>query len=79
MKDLVPEGIEGIIPYAGTVQKVMTQFCGGLRSSLGYNGARSVEELHDTGRFVRVSAAGVKEAHPHDIRITREAPNYTRS
>ena len=79
MKDLVPEGIEGIIPYAGTVQKVMTQFCGGLRSSLGYNGARSIEELHDTGRFVRVSAAGVKEAHPHDIRITREAPNYTRS
>ena len=79
MKDLVPEGIEGIIPYAGTVQKVMTQFCGGLRSSLGYNGARSVEELHDTGRFVRVSVAGVKEAHPHDIRITREAPNYTRS
>jgi len=79
MKDLVPEGIEGIIPYAGTVQKVMTQFCGGLRSSLGYNGARSIEELHDTGRFVRVSPAGVKEAHPHDIRITREAPNYTRS
>ena len=79
MKDLVPEGIEGIIPYAGTVQKVMTQFCGGLRSSLGYNGAHSVEELHDTGRFVRVSVAGVKEAHPHDIRITREAPNYTRS
>ena len=79
MKDLVPEGIEGIIPYAGTVQKVMTQFCGGLRSSLGYNGAHSVEELHDTGKFVRVSAAGVKEAHPHDIRITREAPNYTRS
>jgi len=79
MKDLVLEGIEGIIPYAGTVQKVMTQFCGGLRSSLGYNGARSIEELHDTGRFVRVSVAGVKEAHPHDIRITREAPNYTRS
>ena len=79
MKDLVPEGIEGIIPYAGTVQKGMTQFCGGLRSSLGYNGAHSIEELHDTGKFVRVSAAGVKEAHPHDIRITREAPNYTRS
>ena len=79
MKDLVPEGIEGIIPYAGTVQKVMTQFCGGLRSSLGYNGAHSIEELHDKGKFVRVSPAGVKEAHPHDIRITREAPNYTRS
>ncbi len=79
MKDLVPEGIEGIIPYAGTVSKVMTQFCGGLRSSLGYNGAHSLEELHDTGKFVRVSPAGVKEAHPHDIRITREAPNYTRA
>ena len=78
MKDLVPEGIEGIIPYAGSVQSVMTQFCGGLRSSLGYNGAHSIEELHDTGRFVRVSPAGVAEAHPHDIRITREAPNYSR-
>ncbi len=76
MADLVPEGIEGIIPFVGTVQKVMTQFCGGLRSSLGYNGAHNLEELHEKGRFVRVSLAGYKEAHPHDIRMTREAPNY---
>ncbi len=76
MADLVPEGIEGIIPFVGTVQKVMTQFCGGLRSSLGYNGSHNLEELHEKGRFVRVSMAGYKEAHPHDIRITREAPNY---
>ncbi len=74
--DLVPEGIEGIIPYVGTVQKVMTQFCGGLRASLGYNGAHNLQELHAKGKFVRVSLAGFREAHPHDVRITREAPNY---
>ncbi len=74
--DLVPQGIEGIVPYAGTVGKVMTQFCGGLRSSLGYNGCRSIKELKERGRFVRVSPAGVREAHPHDVKIMKEAPNY---
>ena len=74
--DLVPEGIEGMVPYTGTVSQVMTQFCGGLRSSLGYNGARSIQELREKGKFVRVSLAGLQEAHPHNITLTREAPNY---
>jgi len=74
--DLVPQGIEGIVPYAGTVRKVMTQFCGGLRSSLGYCGCRSIPELQKKGIMVRVSAAGIREAHPHDVKIMREAPNY---
>lgn len=75
-EELVPQGIEGIVPYAGTVEKVLTQFCGGLKASLGYCGCRTVEELRRRGRFVRVTTAGVAEAHPHDIRITKEAPNY---
>ena len=74
--DLVPQGIEGIVPFAGTVQKVMNQFCGGLRSALGYCGTRDIETLQRTGRMVRVSAAGIREAHPHDVKILREAPNY---
>jgi len=74
--ELVPQGIEGIVPYAGSVKKVMTQFCGGLRSSMGYCGCRTVQELQERGRFIRVTIAGVTEAHPHDIKITREAPNY---
>ncbi len=74
--DLVPQGIEGIVPYAGTVSKVMTQFCGGLGSSLGYCGCKTVEELRKNGKMVRVSSAGVHEAHPHDVKIMKEAPNY---
>lgn len=73
---LVPQGIEGIVPYAGSVERVMTQFCGGLRSSLGYCGCRTIQELQQNGRFIRVSAAGLQEAHPHDVKIMREAPNY---
>jgi IMP dehydrogenase len=74
--DLVPQGIEGIVPYAGTVRKVMTQFCGGLRSALGYAGCRTLPELQRDGRCVRVSLAGLNEAHPHDVKIMKEAPNY---
>jgi len=74
--DLVPQGIEGIVPYAGTVQKVMTQFCGGLRSAMGYCGCRTVPELQAGGKFTRVSSAGLHEAHPHDVKIMKEAPNY---
>ncbi len=74
--DLVPQGIEGIVPYAGTLNRVMTQFCGGLRSSLGYCGCRSIDELQRHGRFTRVSMAGLQEAHPHDVKIMKEAPNY---
>ena len=76
--DLVPQGIEGMVPYSGTVDKVMKQYCGGLKASLGYCGTRTVAELKQRGRFVRVSPAGVTEAHAHDIKITKEAPNYRR-
>jgi len=74
--DLVPQGIEGIVPLAGSVKKIMTQFCGGLRSTLGYCGARTVPELQRDGQFFRVTNAGVREAHPHDVKIIKEAPNY---
>ena len=73
---LVPQGIEGMVPYSGRVKSIMTQFCGGLRASLGYCGARTIAELQKKGRFYRVTAAGLREARPHDITITKEAPNY---
>ena len=73
---LVPEGIEGMVPYSGHVADVLTQFAGGLRSSLGYNGCRSIKELRERGIFRRITASGIREAHPHDIRISKEAPNY---
>lgn len=75
-EDLVPQGVEGIVPYAGPLHRVATQFCGGLRSSMGYSGCRTIAELQARGRFVRVSIAGLAEAHPHDVKIMREAPNY---
>lgn len=74
--NLVPQGIEGMVPYSGHVKSIMTQFCGGLRASLGYCGSRTIEELHRKGQFYRVTAAGLREARPHDITITKEAPNY---
>jgi len=64
------------VPYSGDVRKVMHQFCGGVRSSLGYCGCRSLAELQERGRFIRISPAGVSEAHPHDIKIMKEPPNY---
>ena len=77
VKKLVPEGIAGRVPYKGTVQEVIYQLCGGLRSGLGYCGAASIDRLHDA-QFVRITNAGVLESHPHDITITSEAPNYSR-
>lgn len=74
--ELVPQGIEGIVPYAGTVRKVMVQYCGGLRASMGYCGCKNIAALRQRGRFIRVSLAGVTEAHPHDVKILKEAPNY---
>ena len=74
--DLVPQGIEGMVPYSGHVRSIMVQFCGGLKASLGYCGARSIRELQENGKFYRVTAAGQREARPHDITITKEAPNY---
>ena len=77
VKKLVPEGIAGRVPYKGTVQEVIYQLVGGLRSGMGYCGAGSVERLHDA-KFTRITNAGVMESHPHDIAITSEAPNYSR-
>lgn len=73
---LVPEGIEGRVPYRGTVASVVHQLVGGLRASMGYVGAGSIEELQQKGKFVRITAAGLRESHPHDIQMTIEAPNY---
>ncbi len=73
---LVPEGIEGMVPFAGDVQDVIRQFTGGLRSSMGYNGARSIEELRSKARLIRVTSAGYRESHPHDISMVKDAPNY---
>jgi len=74
--ELVPQGIEGIVPLSGSVKKIMTQFCGGLRSTLGYCGARTIMEMKKHAALCRVSSAGVREAHPHDVKIIKEAPNY---
>ena len=73
---LVPEGIEGRVPYKGPLQPVIHQLLGGLRSSMGYTGCRSIEEMRTKPEFVRVTAAGIKESHVHDVQITKEAPNY---
>lgn len=77
VKKLVPEGIAGRVPYKGTVQEVIYQMVGGLRSGMGYCGAATIEKLHDA-KFTRITNAGVMESHPHDISITSEAPNYSR-
>ncbi|MBQ5982330.1 MAG: IMP dehydrogenase [Prevotella sp.] len=77
VKKLVPEGIAGRVPYKGTVQEVIYQLVGGLRSGMGYCGASTIEQLHHA-KFVRITNAGVMESHPHDITITSEAPNYSR-
>ena len=76
---LVPEGIEGLVAYAGPVEGVIQQFVGGLRSSLGYNGCRTIDQLRRQGMFRRITLAGVRESHPHDVVITKEAPNYRTS
>jgi len=77
LKKLVPEGISGRVPFKGSVQEVMHQVMGGLRAGMGYCGAANLTELREKGRFVRITSAGVKESHPHDVMITREAPNYS--
>ena len=77
VKKLVPEGIAGRVPYKGTVQEVIYQLSGGLRSGMGYCGAQTIEALHNA-KFTRITNAGVMESHPHDITITSEAPNYSR-
>lgn len=76
-KKLVPEGVEGRVAYKGTVEDTVFQLMGGLRSGMGYCGTATIQELIDTGKFVKISAASLKESHPHDIHITKEAPNYS--
>lgn len=76
LEKLVPEGIEGRVPYKGALAAVVGQLVGGLRASMGYTGASSLAEFRERSRFVRVSGAGMRESHPHDISITKEAPNY---
>ena len=74
---LIPEGIEGRVPYKGALAPILHQLVGGLRQAMGYCGAATIEEMHDA-RFVRITAAGLRESHPHDVTITKEAPNYRR-
>ena len=76
-KKLVPEGVEGRVAYKGSVEDTVFQLMGGLRSGMGYCGTATIEELKENGRFVKISAASLKESHPHDIHITKEAPNYS--
>ena len=76
-KKLVPEGVEGRVSYKGTVEDTVFQLMGGLRSGMGYCGTGSIKELQENGRFIKISAASLKESHPHDIHITKEAPNYS--
>jgi IMP dehydrogenase len=73
---LVPEGIEGRVAYKGPLGNVLYQLVGGLRQAMGYCGTGSIEELKERGRFIRITGAGLRESHPHDITITKEAPNY---
>jgi IMP dehydrogenase len=72
----VPEGVEGVTPYVGSISDVMYQLTGGLKAAMGYTGSRTITEMHEKTRFVRITAAGHLESHPHNILITDEAPNY---
>jgi IMP dehydrogenase len=74
---LVPEGVEGRVPFKGPLSVFVYQLVGGLRAGMGYCGTRTIEELRRDARFIQVTAASVRESHPHDIVITQEAPNYT--
>ena len=76
-KKLVPEGVEGRVAYKGTVEDTVFQLIGGLRAGMGYCGTKTIEELKENGKFIKISAASLKESHPHDIHITKEAPNYS--
>ncbi|MEN8817773.1 MAG: IMP dehydrogenase [Nonlabens sp.] len=78
IKKLVPEGIVGRVPYKGDLNESMTQFIGGLRAGMGYCGAKDIESLKSNGKFIKITSAGMMESHPHDVTITKEAPNYSR-
>lgn len=76
-KKLVPEGVEGRVPYKGTVSDAVFQLVGGIRAGMGYCGCETIADLHAKAQFVKITGAGLKESHPHDIYITKEAPNYS--
>jgi IMP dehydrogenase len=76
VEKLVPEGVEGRVPYKGSAVRVMEQLAGGLRASMGYTGCASIEELRTRTQFVEITSAGIRESHVHDVQITKEAPNY---
>ena len=78
IKKLVPEGIVGRVPYKGDLDESIHQFIGGLRAGMGYCGSKDIDTLKNTGKFVRITASGINESHPHDVAITKEAPNYSR-
>jgi IMP dehydrogenase len=73
---LVPVGIEGRVPYKGSVLSIVYQLCGGVRASMGYCGCRNIDEMRTRPRFVEITSAGIRESHVHDVQITKEAPNY---
>ena len=77
-RKLVPEGIEGRIAYKGEVCDTVYQLCGGVRSGMGYCGTATIADLQRDGKFVRITGAGLRESHPHDVEITKEAPNYSK-
>ena len=74
---LVPEGIEGQVPFKGPISPIIHQFVGGLRAAMGYVGAKTIPEMHEKARFVQITGAGLRESHVHDVTMTREAPNYS--
>ena len=76
---MVPEGVEGRVPFKGWVVNVIDQLIGGIRQSMGYVGCKSIEEMHQDTQFVEITNAGITESHVHDVMITKEAPNYQRS
>jgi IMP dehydrogenase len=76
-RKLVPEGVEGRVAYKGSVEDTVFQLLGGLRSGMGYCGAPDIETLKENGQFIKISSAALRESHPHDIHITKEAPNYS--
>jgi len=76
-KKLVPEGVEGRVPYKGVLSETVFQLVGGLRSGMGYCGAKDIKALRTESEFIRITSAGLIESHPHDISITKEAPNYS--
>jgi IMP dehydrogenase len=73
---LVPEGIEGMVPYKGSVVSILYQLCGGVRASMGYCGCPTIADMHAQAEFMQITSAGMRESHVHDVQITKEAPNY---